>query len=195
MKEKMEHRVWSAIGSVALCLGSETRRRRDCCWTRCGGTESTVDNMTGDNCMRRDATSEISLLVALAIDWCMPSHCMGFLVLETMPRECDTFLLLAGVGAVPIMILADLKVIPHLSLAVRSAIDLGRWTDCNLLRHVLRTRVLGGESIQCLQIVLPSTHFIMSAWWEPLAHLLMFLLLLCLNWRNINSNSCAHEES
>ena len=37
----------------------------------------------------------------------------------------DTFLFLAGLGAAPIMILADLNVTPHLSLAVRSAIGVG----------------------------------------------------------------------
>ena len=35
----------------------------------------------------------------------------------------DTVLFLAGLGAVPIMILADLDISPHLSLAVRSATD------------------------------------------------------------------------
>ena len=42
----------------------------------------------------------------------------------------DTFLLMTGLGAVPIMILADLNISPHLSLAVRSAIDVGGWADC-----------------------------------------------------------------
>ena len=41
----------------------------------------------------------------------------------------NTLQFLSRLGAVPIMILADLNVIPHLSLAVRSAIDMG-WTDC-----------------------------------------------------------------
>ena len=47
MKEiKMENRVCSAIGSVALCLG---------CETRCGVTESTVDNTTRE-CTVYDGT-------------------------------------------------------------------------------------------------------------------------------------------
>ena len=33
----------------------------------------------------------------------------------------------------PITILADLNITPHLSLAVRSAIDVGRWADCAAL--------------------------------------------------------------
>ena len=41
----------------------------------------------------------------------------------------DTFLFLAGLGAVLIMILADLNISPHLSLAVRSAIDVAGWAD------------------------------------------------------------------
>ena len=41
----------------------------------------------------------------------------------------DTFQFLAGLGAVPITILADLNITPHLSLAVRSAIDVGGWAD------------------------------------------------------------------
>ena len=95
------------------------------------------------------------------------SHCVGFLVLETMPRECDKMNSCRGtlskscLGDVPILILADLNVIPHLSLTVRSAIDLGGWTDCAAvvaeasakepLRHVLCTRDLRIESMHCLQ--------------------------------------------
>ena len=45
----------------------------------------------------------------------------------------DTFQFLAGLGAVPITILADLNITPHLSLAVRSAIDVGGWADCAAL--------------------------------------------------------------
>ena len=120
----MEHRVWSAIRSVALCLGSETRWRRDCFWTRCGVAERTVDNNTGQNIV----WSELSLLLALAIERCMSSYCIGFPVLEILPR--DTFQFRSGLGAVILMILADLNVVPHLSLAVRSAIDVSGWTDC-----------------------------------------------------------------
>ena len=119
----MEHRVWSAIRSVALCLGSETRWRRDCFWTRCGVAERTVDNNTGQNIV----WSELSLLLALAIERCMSSYCIGFPVLEILPR--DTFQFRSGLGAVILMILADLNVVPHLSLAVPSATDLIR-ADC-----------------------------------------------------------------
>ena len=61
---------------------------------------------------------------------------------ETFPRNCeknelllrDTFQFLAGLGAVPITILADLNVtLASLSLAVRSAIDVGGWADCAAL--------------------------------------------------------------
>ena len=45
----------------------------------------------------------------------------------------DTFQFLAGLGAVAITILADLNITPHLSLAVRSAIDVGGWADCAAL--------------------------------------------------------------
>ena len=45
----------------------------------------------------------------------------------------DTFQFLAGLGAVPITILADLNVTPHLSLAVCSAIDVGGWAHCAAL--------------------------------------------------------------
>ena len=45
----------------------------------------------------------------------------------------DTFQFLAGLGAVPITILADLNITPHLSLVVRSAIDVGGWADCAAL--------------------------------------------------------------
>ena len=128
----------------------------------------------------------VGALVALVIEWCMSSHCVGFLVFS---NSC-----LSGLGAVPIMVLADLNVIPHLSLAT---IDVGvggqtaqRWLHkrlpWSLQRHVWCTRDLGAESMQCLQIVLPSTHFVMSVWREPPAHLRMFLLLLRFNWQDIN---------
>ena len=45
----------------------------------------------------------------------------------------DAFQFLAGLGAVPVMLLADLNITPHLSLAVRSAIDIGGWADCAAL--------------------------------------------------------------
>ena len=35
----------------------------------------------------------------------------------------------------------------------------------------LCARDLGAESMQCLQIVLLSTHFVMSAWWGPPTYL------------------------
>ena len=88
---------------------------------------STVDmNTRTKHCTRLDATSELSLHIALVIEFCMSSHCTGLLVLETMPRECeqmnsccgDTFQFLSGLCAVPIMILAGLRVTPHLSCAV-----------------------------------------------------------------------------
>ena len=65
---------------------------------------------------------------------------MGTLEQVTFPRRCeqmsckgDTFHFLAGLGAVPVLILADLNVTPHLSLAVRSAVDVGGWADCAAL--------------------------------------------------------------
>ena len=46
----------------------------------------------------------------------------------------DTFQFLDGLGAVPITILADLNITPHLPLAVRSAIDVGgQFTSCDML--------------------------------------------------------------
>ena len=73
----------------------------------------------------------------MVIVWCMSSLCTGILALESAerlpPNEQllrDTLLFLAGLGAVPIMILPDLNVTQHLSLAVRSAIDVGGWADC-----------------------------------------------------------------
>ena len=42
----------------------------------------------------------------------------------------DTFRVPSGLGAEPIMILADLNVIPHHSLAFRSVIDVGGLADC-----------------------------------------------------------------
>ena len=54
---------------------------------------------------------------------------MGTPVQATLPKKLrkneqllrDTFQFLAGLAAVPVMILADLNIVPHLSLAVRSA--------------------------------------------------------------------------
>ena len=67
-------------------------------------------------------------------------HCMGTLGQATSPKNAkneklwrDTFQFLAELGAVPVMILADLNIVPHLSLAVRSAIDVGGWADCAAL--------------------------------------------------------------
>ena len=67
---------------------------------------------------------------------------MGTPEQETLPKTCgrkheqllrDTFQFLAGLGAVPITILADLSVTPHLSLVVHSAVDVGGWADCAAL--------------------------------------------------------------
>ena len=59
---------------------------------------------------------------------------MGTPVQATLPKNAeieqllrDTFQFLAGLGAVPVTILADLNIVPHLSLHVRSAIDVA---DC-----------------------------------------------------------------
>ena len=61
--------------------------------------------------------------------WYTWFHCMVTLGQATLPKHAkneqllrDTFQFLAGLGAVPVMVLADPNVVPHLSLAVRSAI-------------------------------------------------------------------------
>ena len=84
----------------------------------------------------------------------------------------DTFQFLAGLGAVPITILADLNITPHLSLAVRSAIDVGGWADCAALvaeatasSPPARCCVHAGpESIWCLRIESANTRFVMLVW-------------------------------
>ena len=170
----MEHHVWSAIGSAALRLGSETRRGSDCCWTGCGVTESTFDNTTSES-MRRDATSELSLLMALAIEWCMSSRCMGFLVLETMPRECDK--MNSCRGTLSNSCLGRSQCFSAFFLwpcdqplmwgdGQTAQRRLQKRPPKSSHRHVLCTRDLEVESMQCLQIVSRSIHFVMSAWWR-----------------------------
>ena len=66
--------AWEATpGGVAIAAGP--------------GVEPQRAPTTGENavCMRRDGTSELSLLLALPVEWCL----WCFLVLETMPRDCD----------------------------------------------------------------------------------------------------------
>ena len=83
-------------------------------WTRCGVAEGTVDNTTRE---RERALHETGRYV----------RALGARLSEQ--QLTDTFQFLSGLGAVPIMILY-LNVFPHLSLAVRSAFDVGGWTDC-----------------------------------------------------------------
>ena len=89
------------------------------------------------HCTRRDATSEPLSPKEKATAWYTLSLCIATPEQETLLTNVedeqllrDTFQFLAGLGTVPITILADLNITPHLSLAVRSAIDVGRWADC-----------------------------------------------------------------
>ena len=45
-REKLEHRLWTAFGSTAFCLGSEARRCCFWCRTGSGVAESTADLST-----------------------------------------------------------------------------------------------------------------------------------------------------
>ena len=74
----------------------------------------------------------------MVIVWCMSSLSTDILALKDSAERMrqneqllgDTFQFLSGLGAVHIMILADLNVTPHLSLAVPSAIGVGGWAVC-----------------------------------------------------------------
>ena len=111
-------------------------------------------------------------------------HCMGTPVQATLQKNVEKravveghFQFLAGLGAVPVTILADLNFVPHLSLGVRSAIDVGcaqhllqKRQPALLLRHAMCMQALGAELTWCLRNEKASARSVMLAWWATLAY-------------------------
>ena len=108
----------------------------------------------------------------------------------------DTFQFLAGLGAVPVMILADLNIVPHLSLAVRSAIDIGGWADCAALVAEATASAPpatcyvhagpGSRIDVCSRIVSANTRSVMLVWWATLAYPHISLLLQSSSLQSMN---------
>ena len=139
-RTKLERRFWAAVGSSAIGLGSKARWCCDCCGSRRGVAEgtaclSTRESFTRHRTLRKGSRrlrrGRSSGARALSV-WARRSRRHSR---ENEKNELlrDTFQFLAGLGDVPITILADLNITPHLSLAMRSAFDVGGWADCAAL--------------------------------------------------------------